>query len=153
MDRFFRGFVAGIIGGVVMNVWDLFSHDIIHFTKLRYLDWTGVILYGHLPQNLWEIVYALILQLVWVGVLGVIFAFLIPQVTSRGYLIKAVIYALIVGFIIYAIPALLRTPFLTVVTFSTTVSNHIGGILWSLVMVQSLRWLDRNQLLRPKINK
>ncbi|PKM43562.1 MAG: hypothetical protein CVV03_08330 [Firmicutes bacterium HGW-Firmicutes-8] len=153
MDRFFRGFVAGIIGGVIMNIWDYFVHYILQFTKLLYLDWPGMILFGHLPQTLWEAAYAQILQLLLVGMLGVGFAFFIPHVTSRWYLIKGVLFAMIAGFAIYTVPSLLRIPRLSEVPFGTVISNHIGGVIWGLVTAQMLRWLDRKQIFRLKINE
>jgi len=88
MDRFFRGFIAGVIGGLAMNTWSLVSFHILNFTDRRFLDWAAVILYGHLPNTIFQAVYAQLIQLLWVGLLGIVFAFLIPTVTSRGYLIK-----------------------------------------------------------------
>jgi len=61
MDRFFRGFAAGLAGGIVR----------------RFLDWSGVFLFGRLPKSTLEIGYALLIHLVLTGALGVVFAFFI----------------------------------------------------------------------------
>lgn len=101
MDRFYRGLLSGLAGGIVMNIWSMFSYHILHFTTRRFLDWSAVILYGQLPRNWFEALYALLLQLLWVGLLGVIFAFLIRDLsTSKGLLIKGVFFGVISGFII-----------------------------------------------------
>lgn len=146
MDRFYRGFIAGSLGGVAMNIWSLFSYHFLHFTKLRYLDWASIFLYGHLPVSTLQAVYSLVIQLLWVGFLGVIFAFLIPAVTSRGYYGKGIIYGLTVGFIVYAIPKMFKMPELTVTTTATVLSSHIGGVIWGLTMAYVLRRLDTTAL-------
>ncbi|PKM87781.1 MAG: hypothetical protein CVU87_08935 [Firmicutes bacterium HGW-Firmicutes-12] len=129
MDRFFRGVVAGIAGGIVMNIWSFFSYHILHFTKMRFLDWAGILLYGHLPEGLGETVYATFIQIIWAGFMAVFFTFLIPAIFSKGYIIKAIFFSYISGFIIYAIPTLYKVPNLMETTLNTTISNHTGKIL------------------------
>jgi len=146
MDRFYRGFVAGVVGGLAMNVWSLFSYYILNFSEQRFLDWASMIIYGSLPTSTFQIVYAQIIQLLWVGLLGIIFALLIPAITSRFYLGKGVIYGLMSGFIIYAITTLFRTPNLVIFSTTTVLSNHIGGIIWGLTMAYVLRRLDTTPL-------
>ncbi len=141
MDRLYRGAVAGIVGGIVMNAWSFFSYHILYFNTRRYTDWMGVIVYGDLPRTLAETLYALMLHLVWVGLLGVLFAYLIPHNNSRGYLLTGAFYGLASGIIIYAIPTLLRTPYISKFPFNTTISNHIGAILWGVTLAYTLRWL------------
>lgn len=65
MDRYLRGLIAGIIGGVAMNLWTVIK---THF----------------------EGFYALINQLTWVGLLGIAFSYSFPLTTSRSYLIYAI---------------------------------------------------------------
>jgi len=146
MDRFYRGFVAGVVGGLAMNVWSLFSYYILNFSEQRFLDWASMIIYGSLPTSTFQIVYAQIIQLLWVGLLGIIFALLIPAITSRFYLGKGVIYGLMSGFIIYAITTLFRIPNLVIFSTTTVLSNHIGGIIWGLTMAYVLRLLDTTPL-------
>ncbi|MBS4023160.1 MAG: hypothetical protein KGZ79_12195 [Dethiobacter sp.] len=143
MDRFFRGFIAGFIGGVAMNIWTLIAVFILNLQIIRFIDWASVFLYGSLPQNHIQGIFALWMQLIWSGLLGVAFAFLLPQITSRGYLLKGAIFGVVAGFLMYALPTLFQTPIVSSVSFETTVSNHAGGLLWGLTTAQSLRWLDK----------
>ncbi|MEW6182613.1 MAG: hypothetical protein AB1500_05465 [Bacillota bacterium] len=144
MDRFFRGLVAGIAGGVLMNVWDLTTYYLLGLPILRYLDWASVILFGDLPQTHFQAGYALIVQILWVGLLGVVFAYALPQTTSRGYLLKGAFYGIILGFFVYAIPVLLETQYLSDFTTATVLANHSGGLLWGLTLAQTLRRLESN---------
>jgi len=146
MDRFFRGFIAGIGGGIVMNVWSLFSYHVLNFSDRRYLDWTSAILFGHLPRSVPEAAYALVIQILWVGLLGILFAYLVPAITSRGYLFKGAIYGLLLGFIIYAVTTIFRLPDLTSFNLATVMSNHFGGLIWGLTMAYVLHRLDTTPL-------
>ncbi len=143
MDRFFRGLVAGITGGVAMNLWSAFAVNILKLKIIRFIDWAAVILYGDLPRTHIEGFYAMLIQLLWVGLLGIFFAYLIRFSTSRGYLIKGAYYGIITGLVIYAVPTLLQVPYLSKHSLSTVLSNHVGGLIWGLIMAQTLRWLDK----------
>lgn len=149
MDRFHRGLVAGLVGGVAMNLWTVFAVKILNLDIIRFIDWASVILYGNPPKTHLEGFYALIIQLTWVGLLGIIFAYLMLYTTSRGHLIKGGFYGVAVGLIIYAIPTLLQTPHISSASIETVMSNYTGGLIWGLVMAQTLRWLDRKQSSEP----
>lgn len=142
MDRFYRGLIAGMVGGVLMNLWDLISYHLFHFSKLRYLDWAGMIMYGELPKSNLAVIFALISHLIWVGFLGVVFAFLIPSITSRKYLIKGLTYGFLTGFIIYAAGIAFKMPVISHRTPETAISQFIGGTIWGLTLAYTLRWLD-----------
>jgi hypothetical protein len=142
MDRFFRGLVAGIAGGVAMNIWSAFAYYILKLPIRRFIDWAGIVLYGDYPHTVYESLFALLMQILWVGLLGVIFAYMIFQATSRGYLIKGAFFGIISGFFIYAIPTLLGSKHLATTSFTTVISNHFGGLIWGLTTAQTVRWLD-----------
>jgi len=142
VDRFARGLVAGIIGGIVMNIWSVMAVYIFGWEIIRFVDWAGIILYGDMPRSHLEGIMALVLQLLWSGLLGIGLAFLIQQVTSREYLIKAVFFGVMVGFIVYAIPVMFKMPYLSQKSLVTVASNHIGGAIWGLTSGLVLRWLD-----------
>ncbi len=148
MDRFFRGLVAGIVGGITMNLWTLVALFVLQWEVIRFIDWAGIVIFGDLPRSHLQGAFSLAMQLLWVGLLGVAFAFLIPQVTSRGYLLKGVFFGVIAGFIFYAIPTMFDMPYLAESSFATVISNHVGGIIWGITMAQTLRWLDRKTFVK-----
>jgi hypothetical protein len=143
VDRFFRGFTAGVVGGLAMNLWTLFAVTVLNWEIIRFIDWAGIIIFGDLPANLMQGLFALLMHLLWVGVLGIGFAFLVPHVTSQGYLLKGMIYGVVLGFIIYAIPTVLQMPILKEASMATVFSNHTGGAIWGLVMSKTLHLLDK----------
>jgi len=109
MDRFYKGFVAGISGGILMTIWDLISFHLLDFSAHRYLDWCAVMLLGDRPSTFIEAVYALFTHLVWAGFLGIIFAFLVKGIGERGLPGKGAIIGFIIGFLLYLIPKLFET--------------------------------------------
>ncbi len=143
MDRFFRGMAAGMIGGIAMNLWSLVPLFVLQWEIIRFIDWAGILIFGDLPRSHLQGAFSLGMHILWVGLLGVAFAFLIPQVTSRGYLLKGAFIGVLFGFIFYALPTLFQMPILAEHSFATVTANHIGGLIWGLTTAQSLRWLDR----------
>lgn len=129
MDRYFRGMISGVVGGIIMNAWSFFSYHVLHVTTMRFVDWAGILLYGNPPVGLGQTLFALFMHLVWVGMLGVIFAFVVTIITSRGLIIKGVTYSLICSFWIYAVPKLYQMPQFKSTPFKTTLSNNIGAII------------------------
>ncbi len=143
MDRFHRGLVAGMVAGVAMNLWTLVALFVLQWEVIRFIDWAAIFLFGDLPRSHLQGLFSLWMQILWAGLLGVGFAFLIPQATSRGYLIKAAFFGVMLGFISYAIPTALQMPILSKLSFATVFSNHVGGLVWGLTLGVTLRWLDR----------
>lgn len=145
MDRTFRGAIAGIAGGILMDVWDLFSHYYLHFGSFRYLDWAAMMIYGEPPENIYETIVSLITQVLWAGFLGIIFSFLILKITSRGYLIKGAFYGFMVCFIIFSIPVLLRVPHLYQTGPNTQFAHVIGAVIYGITTAAVLHQLDNKQ--------
>jgi uncharacterized membrane protein YagU involved in acid resistance len=144
LDRFCRGFFSGVIGGIFMDGWDLFSYHLLSLTNRRYLDWVSVILQQRLPENTFQAVYFLVFHLLWVGALGVVFAYLVPGIKDHGYIFKGILYSLVIGFFIYACaPTFFRVPYFIGLPFTSVVSNHIGGLIWGTVLAVSLRYFDQ----------
>ncbi len=144
MDRFTRGFVAGVLGGIIMNLWSLaIVISILNWEIIRFIDWSAIIIFGDLPRNHLEGIFGFSMHLVFTGLLGIIFAFLIPHITSRAYLFKGIVYGLIANFISYAIPGLFQKPVITEHSLATVTSNLIGAILFGIVLAQTLYWLDK----------
>lgn len=143
MDRFTRGLIAGITGGVAMNLWTVFAVFVLQLEILRFVDWAGMILYGNLPRSHVEGSFALLMQILWSGILGVAFAFMFAQVSSQRYYLKGAVFGIITGFITYAVPTVLQMPVLSEHSFATVASNHTGGLIWGLVTAKTLHVLDK----------
>lgn len=143
MDRFARGFIGGLTGGIVKIGWGFFAYYILHFTKLQFADWASVLIYGRKAATTAEFVVATIAYLVFVGLLGIVFAYLITAINSRNYLFKGVMYGIFLGLIFYSLPILFKIPQLMRMELNTVISFWVGDIIWGLTLAQTLRWLDQ----------
>lgn len=47
-DRVYRGFVAGVVGGVVSSALSHLSY-FLQLTTLRLSDWAAILIFGYVP--------------------------------------------------------------------------------------------------------
>lgn len=142
VDRVFRGAISGIVAGLIMNIWSYISYSILHITTLRFIDWAAILINGTRPVGLVQDIFALFLHFIWVSFLGVVFALLVPYVTSRGYILKGLGYSWITGFLMYSVTTMFQVPSLYKAPFNTTVSNFIGAAIWGIGLAVVLKWLE-----------
>lgn len=144
MDRFISGWLSGLVAGALMNMWSFFSFHILNFTKYRIVDWTGGIIFGKLPENLTEIIVALILNLLFAGFLGSISAMILFHIGSDYLYVKGIIIATIFTFVFLSAPTLFQEPMFKSMDVNSVISNYIGSIIWGLTVSGSLKWIDKN---------
>lgn len=141
-DRFAGGFIAGVFGGIVMNVFNL-SVYILGISEFRYLDWAAVTIYGTRPTSFAEVVFALIAQLGAVGVLGIAFAYLITKITSRNVILRGLVFGSAVWFLLYAITLIYNVEQTIPLRVNTALPDLIGGMIYGITVALTLRWMDR----------
>ncbi|WP_371379165.1 hypothetical protein [Sporomusa aerivorans] len=140
-DRFARGVVAGLIGGIIAVVYS-FIAGFMGFTTLRIADWVAIFIFAHTPPfSVSEMVYATLGQLAMACALGSIFAFWIPQVTSRNLLFKGWFFSISIWFLLYAITTLFSLQGTVPTPFKTAVSNFVGATIFGLVQAYALQAL------------
>lgn len=151
-NRFERGFIAGVIGGLIMNSWSFIS-GYIRFTDIRIVDWSGIMFFGHTPPfTLIETIVALGLQLGFSGFLGVVFAFLIPMITKQNLYFKSLVFGAAIWFFIYGVITLFQVPGTVPISVGTVVSNLLSALLFGLGTAFYLKQFSSVPALRvPKI--
>lgn len=147
MDRFVSGFIAGGVGGILKNIWSFLAFHVLGFGQLRFADWASVIIFGRLASSTMEVVFSTLAYLIFVGILGIVFAYLIPALSSRFYLFKGVIYGICLGLIFYSLPVLFKIPQLMRMDLNTVISFWVGDIIWGLALGATLKWLDQRAYL------
>lgn len=140
-DRLTMGFLAGVTGGIAMNIINLLSFY-LGIAELRYLDWAAAVIFGTLPVSPAEAVFALIAQILFVGVLGVVFAYLIVALSSRNHLLRGWLFGVAVWFAIYGLTLLFNVQETIPVRLDTAASDLVGASVYGLVMAETLRRLD-----------
>lgn len=142
-DRLYRGFVAGVIGGVVGTA---FSHLLyfLGFTTLRLPDWAAILIFAHTPPfSLGEQLFSNIIHVGWCGAVGSMFAYFLVWVGSSKILFKAWMLGTTPYFVIYLLTTLFQTPGTAPVPLQTGLSNYITSTTFSIVMGYSFKVLDQ----------
>jgi hypothetical protein len=96
-DRLTRGLVAGIAAGIVLDIIHYLSF-LLGIVELTYFDWASVVVFGTRTTNAFELFLAVVVQLFFAGLVGVLFVYFITWVTSKNLLLKAVVFSLAVWF-------------------------------------------------------
>jgi len=140
-DRFSRGFVSGIIAGVPTLIFNNVAYY-LNLSTLRWLDFGGILILGKKPGNLLETLFSAVGVYFFVGVLGIIFCFLTPRISSKNYLLKTWVYGTSLWFIFYAMLHLFQVPQLIHIPLKTALLDSIGASIWGLSLGLILRWFD-----------
>lgn len=140
-DRFVNGLIGGTIAGVAMNMVN-YAAFWLKIISIRYLDWAGILMYGVKPATLREMIFAQVVQLLFSAFVGSVFAYWYYGVSSRYYLTKGLIFGVISWFFMYAAAIIARLPYLTVISFETSLTNFAGSVVYGLVIAETLRHLD-----------
>ncbi|HWQ71628.1 MAG TPA: hypothetical protein VN370_04820, partial [Desulfitobacteriaceae bacterium] len=144
MDRTFRGLLAGMAAGLIMNLWNLADFYLLKITQIRFLDWAAVLITWSKPADSLATIFSFTIQLLWDGLLGILFAHLLVSITSRGIIIKSAYFSLMCWFIFIIIVNLFRVPFLSgVQSVPGAISNVFAVILWGISLGFTLKRLDR----------
>ncbi|SFH29943.1 Conserved membrane protein YqhR [Desulfotomaculum arcticum] len=144
-DRTTRGFIAGVLGGIVMNIISYISYY-LNIANLRFLDWPSIIITGHSPTNALQAIFFFLIQLIFVGFLGIIFAYLVSKlVTSINYIFKGFLFAVLSWFAIYSLTYIADVPKLTPLTMGTAVTDFIGALVFGFVVSETLNRFDARE--------
>lgn len=141
-DRLMKGFLAGVTGGVIMNIFD-FSAFYLKLEELRFLDWAAIVFTDSMPHGFAETAFALLVQIVFSGMLGIFFAYTIPKLTSRNLLLKGWLFGIAVWFVLYGLLLLFEIPGIIPFNFKTSISDFVIASIFGIVMAETLRILDK----------
>lgn len=143
-----RGFISGTIA------WPLpfiINHGAYYFnfSTLRWGDFAGILIYGTRPVDLLENLFAIAGVFFFLGFLGIVFSYLIPQISSQYYLFKSWFYGIALWFLFFATTVLFKLPHLEIIPLRTAFVNFISASLWGITLGLSLKWFDS----RTKLQK
>ncbi|MFZ5898355.1 MAG: hypothetical protein ACOYU7_04095 [Bacillota bacterium] len=141
-DRLTRGFIAGLAGGLSINIISFVSYY-TNVGELRFLDWAGIMLYGFRSHNFWSQAFAQVVQLLKVGILGVAFAYLLPRTTEPKLPFQRVAFRDNGVDGLERPNAVLQGGQMIPVHPATAVADFIGASVYGLVLAYTLRRLDR----------
>ncbi|MDF2672915.1 MAG: hypothetical protein K0R09_1180 [Clostridiales bacterium] len=141
-DRFTRGWVAGTLGGFIGGLLGFLSYT-FGISQMRFTDWSAVLVFGRpQPFSLADQIYGLIVTAGSTGVIGIVFAFLIPVINKENIYFKGWIIFLIPWWTLYLVTALAKIEGLINLSVMTALSDGIVTSITGLVGVYFYRLLE-----------
>lgn len=132
-DRVLTGFIAGILAAIGTDIanWVLFS---LNLTEVRFLDWASAVFLGYIPATPAEVMVTQLTQIVWDGLLGVLFAMLLPVIKPDYLIYKGMMFAFALFFVFRAITVIYDVTPLNNISLSSFLSNIVCSIIWGLLV-------------------
>lgn len=137
-DRFFYGFIAGIIGCIFQSIvtWGFYA---LKIANLRFMDFSASLIYGQKATSFFESIFAELAVYFFQGVLGIGFAYMIPVISSRHYLFKGWVYGVVVWFLVIAIMIISRVPELSAIEPINAFSLFLGASVYGITLAMAAK--------------
>ena len=142
-EHYLPGLVSGFCGGVAATVVNLVLILLFKVGNLRFMDFAGVFILGHLPENLGEDLLSFFAFLGFSATLGVLFTYLSAIPPKPYLLLKAIHFGLGVWFFSYALTLLFKVPELARISLASALTNLLASAAYGLVLGLVLRFLSR----------
>lgn len=141
MDKVTKGFLAGILASIVINILNLFAY-VLHLTTMLFLNWAGIFLFGRLTNNWGEMILGQFGQIIFSGFVGIGFAYFVSYRSRANYLFKGWLFSIAIWGFVYATSVAFRIPYLSHLPSKTVLSNLILTSVFGLLLAEALRWLN-----------
>ncbi|CUH95855.1 putative membrane protein [Propionispora sp. 2/2-37] len=142
MDLFTRGLTSGVLSGIILNIFSFISES-LGITTLPMATWTAIIIFGRTPPfSFSETIFAMLGNLMFTGLLGVVFAFLVPVITKEKLYLKGWFFSTVVWFIIYAVTTLFKVEGTMSLELNTVVSNAVSASVFGVFLTYFLNLLS-----------
>lgn len=140
-DRFTKGLVAGIAGGIVMSAVDLIF-TALGWVKSSYYDWGLSLIRGSTAETIFEAAIGVVIHLIFAAILGIVFAYMVLLISSRNYLIKGWFYGFFVWFSVHVIVNLFTFQPLRPIPISQILADFLTASIFGIVMAETLHRLS-----------
>ncbi len=134
VDKMVQGFIVGLAGGIMRNVFDVLFFHGLQVTKMRYLDHMAMLLYQQHPENLPEILFALGIDLWNTAFLGIVFFYLLEFLKVKNYLFAGFIYGSLLWIIFHFSGSVLHIPTFTSMKLETLFIHLILDSFYGVVL-------------------
>ncbi|KJS77740.1 MAG: hypothetical protein JL56_02895 [Desulfotomaculum sp. BICA1-6] len=130
-----------------MNIVSYISYY-LNIANLRFVDWPSIFVTGQSATNALLVLFSLLVQLIFAGFLGIVFAYLISKlVTSINYVFKGLLFGVLSWFAIYSLTYIANVPKLTPLTMGTAVTDFMGALVFGFVLAETLNRFDTREKL------
>ena len=141
-DRFTRGLLAGIIAAIFILFLSLGLY-LLNQSKLLWVDVASVLIYGSKSTSLAERVFAEMGVLLFSGLMGITYAYIITNINSNNHLLKGFIYGEVIWFGTFAITLLFNVAEFRNIALISSILNFIKAGTWGILTSEILYRLDK----------
>lgn len=140
MDKVTKGFLAGILASIPINILNLFAY-FSNLTTMSFLNWAGIFLFGRLTNTLGEKTLGQLGQIIFSGFVGIGFTYIASYKSRANYLFKGWLFSMAIWGFVFAAAVAFRIPYLSHLPLKTVLSNLILTSIFGLLLAEILRWL------------
>jgi len=147
LDKVSKGFFAGILASIPINILNLVAY-LTDLTTMLFLDWAGIFLFGRLTGTVGEQIVGQLGQIMFCGFVGIGFNHFVSYRWRMNYLFKGWLFSMAIWGSIFGISAAFRLPHLSRLPFKTVLTNLILTSVFGLILPEILRWLNTREHLK-----
>lgn len=147
-DRLLRGFWAGLVGGIVMNLYSVVLLA-LNWTEMPFYKWAAIIILGKANVGgTMAVILGTAGHLIFTALLGIGFSYLIPHLKNRYLLFKGWVYAVGVWFVIYGFSTLYKVQGTIPILPKTAIANFFGAGIYGLVTAYVIGRLEAKAIVK-----
>ncbi len=144
MDKVSKGFWAGLVTSIPINVLNLIAYY-SDFTTMLFLNWAGIFLFGRLTRSVGEQIVGQLGQIMFCGFVGIGFNYFVSYKSRMNYIFKGWLFSVAIWGSIFGISVAFRFPYLSRLPFKTVLTNLILTSIFGMILPEILRWFTCNQ--------
>lgn len=141
-DRFTKGFLAGIIGGVTTTILG-YLFFLLKFGSMRFADFAAIMIYGRKAKEFLELLFATLIHWGFSGAGGALFVNLIKIIATKNLIFKGWFFGVSIWFFVYIVTELFEIPEMKTISLSSSVSNFLASSLYGIVMAKAYLYLEQ----------
>lgn len=145
-DRFIKGLFAGLVAGIVHDFYDVIT-NLLKIDEHSYFDWVGIVIIGKEPKTLIEYILTISAKTFLSAILGILFAYLIPKLTSKNLVIKGSIFGATIWFIFFTAVFVFKIEKLMDTNATSALSDAVNSIVYGIILALGYNYLDKKQKL------
>lgn len=128
---------------MVKDIPDTILHNLLRNTNITFWNYAGYVALGHHPKGFFEDLFALVYEVVFSILIGMIFSYFASWARLRHYLIWGAFYGAIVWFVIRGAVLAFHIEPLRDSLLATSVLNSLDSVLYGIILGYVVHRLDK----------
>lgn len=140
-DRFTRGCLIGLIGGIATTVLG-YVFFLVKFGTLRFSDFAAILIYGRKAHGLLEILFATMVHWGFSAAAGIVFIYLLKVIGTKNLILKGWFFGVTIWFVAYITTELFKIQEFATISFASAVANFLVSSLYGIITAKAYSYLE-----------